>query len=324
MTTRRQVLATVCALAVSVNVPIAVRGQPSALTRRIGFISPGGTAAVESFRASLADLGYVDGRDINIDIRAANGQLDRLPELAAELVGLKVEVIAVVGAVTARAVQKATTTIPIVFAIVVDPVADRVVASMDRPGGNTSGVTSFDPQQAKMQISLLKEAVPSLERIAILWDLGVSELLTHGNEEAARSLGLRPQSFGVKGPIPDIGGAFAAMLNEHVGAVLVLEEPITVVHRKRIAELANAHRLPSMFARDWVDAGGLMAYGTSVVEAVRRMAGFVDRILKGASVGDLPVETVTRQELVLNVKTAREIDLTFPPDLLKRANTIVR
>ncbi|HEY4801674.1 MAG TPA: ABC transporter substrate binding protein [Paraburkholderia sp.] len=133
-----------------------------------------------------------------------------------------------------------------------------------------------------------------------------------------------PQSFGVKGPNPDIDGAFAAMLNEHAGAVLVREEPITVVHRKRIAELANADRLPSMFARDWVDAGGLMAYGTSVVEAVRRMAGFVDRILKGASVGDLPVETVTRQELVLNVKTAREIDLNFPPNLLKRANTIVR
>jgi putative ABC transport system substrate-binding protein len=324
MTTRRQVLATACAVTVGVNFPVTVHSQPSSSTPRIGFISPGGAAVVESFRASLADFGYVEGRNIHIDIRAANGQLDKLPDLAAEMVGLKLDMVAVVGAVTARAVQKATMSVPIVFAIVVDPVADHVVASMDRPGGNTSGVTSFDPQQARLQISLLKEAVPSLERIAILWDLGVSNLLTHANEEAARSLGMRPQSLGVRGATPDIDGAFAAMLSEHAGAVLVLEEPVTVVHRKRIAELAQAQRLPSMFARDWVDAGGLMAYGTSVVEAVRHMAGFVDKILKGANVGDLPIETVTRQELVLNVKTAREINLTFSPDLLARANRIVQ
>jgi putative ABC transport system substrate-binding protein len=218
--------------------------------------------------------------------------------LAAELVRLKVDVIAVVGAVTARAVHTATTTIPIVFAIVVDPVADGVAARMDRPGGNMSGATTFDPQQARMQLSLFREAIPKLERVAILWDLGVSEQLTSANEAAAPALGLRTQRLGVKGPVPDLDEAFAAMVTEHADAVLVLEEPITVVHRKKIAEIANAHRLPSMFARDWTDAGGLMAYGTSITEATRRMAGFVVKILKGASAGNLPVETVNRPEFI--------------------------
>jgi putative ABC transport system substrate-binding protein len=260
----------------------------------------------------------------SLDFRSANGQLDRLPELAVELVRLQVDVIAVVGAVTARAMQRATTTIPIVFAIVVDPVADGVVARTDRPGGNMSGVTSFDPQQARTQLSLLKEAVPALERVAILWDLGVSEVLTHASEAAAQALGLLPQTLGVKGPVPDLDGAFAALTSEHADALLVLEEPITVVYRKQIAAMANALRLPSMFARDWADAGGLMAYGTSVTEAARRMAGLVAKVLKGARVGDLPVEAITGRELVVNLKVARDIGVTIPPGLLKRASAIIQ
>ncbi len=199
------------------------------------------------------------------------------------------------GAVTARAAKKATTSIPIVFAMVVDPVADDVVASLERPGGNVTGVTSFDPQQARKQLELFREVLPGLKRVAILGDQGVSEALMKANEGQARALGLQTQRLRVAGPNPDLEGALAAVRQENADALLILEEPILVTLRKRIAELAAKYRLPTMFARDRADAGGLIAYGTSVVEAMRRMAPYVDKVLKGAKPGALPVETVTRQ-----------------------------
>jgi len=311
--------------------PLASEAQQPAKIPRVGFLVPGPAPApaaprplLQAFGQGLANLGYVEGRDIIIELRFAEGRLERLPELAAELVRLNVDVITLVGAVTARAAKKATTNIPIVFAVVVDPIADGLVATLERPGGNVTGITSFDPQQARKQLELLKEAIPGLMRVALLGDRGVSDFLLKANEEQARALGLQPQGLKVAGPTPDLEGAFAAARKERADAVLILEEPIVVVHRKRIAELAATNRLPTMFPGDRADAGGLIAYGTRFDEAVGRMPAYVDRILKGAKPGDLAVEVLTRHRLTINLKTAREIGVTIPPEVLKRADQVIQ
>ncbi len=300
--------------------------QQAAKMPRVGFLTPLDRSAphFEAFRQGLAGLGYVEGNNIIVDPRFAEGQYERLPDLVAELVRLKVDVIAVTGAVTARAAKKAVTDIPIVFAVVVDPVADDVVASLERPGGNVTGLTSFDPQQARKQLELLKETIPSLKLVALLGDQGVSEALMKASEEQARALGLQSQRLRVAGPNPDLEGAFAAIKQERADAVLILEEPILGVHSKRIAELAAKDRLPTMFAPSRAGAGGLIAYGTSQVEGIRRMAAYVDKVLKGVRPGELPVETVARYELIVNLKTAREIGITIPPEVLKRADRVIQ
>ena len=228
------------------------------------------------------------------------------------------------GAVTARAAKKAVTDIPIVFAVVVDPVADNVVPNLERPGGNLTGTTSFDPQQAKKQLELLMEAIPGLRRVALLGDQGVSEALIKASEAHAQAMGLQTRRLRVAAPNPDLEGVFAALRQEHADALLILEEPVVGVHAKRIAELAARDRLPTMFAPSRVSAGGLIAYGTSQVEAIRRMAVYVDKVLKGGKPGELSVETVTRYELVVNLKTAREIGVTIPPEVLKRADRVIQ
>jgi putative ABC transport system substrate-binding protein len=299
--------------------------QEAARIARIGFLAPQGRSLplFEAFRQGLADLGYVEGRNVVIEPRFAEGQYERFPDLFAELVRLKVDVIVVTGAVTARAAKKAVTDIPIVFAVVVDPVADSVVPSLERPGGNLTGVTSFDPQQARKQLELLKEAIPGLKRVAILGDQGVSEALMKASEGQAREVGLLAQRLRVAAPSPDLEGAFAAIRQEHADALLVLEEPLLGVHAKRIAELAARDRLPTMFPPSRVGAGGLIAYGTSQGEAIHRMAAYVDKVLKGAKPGELSVETVTRYELIVNLKTAQEIGVTIPPEVLKRADRVI-
>jgi len=293
---------------------------------RVGFLNPLDRSAphFEAFRRGLADLGYVEGRNIAIEARFAEGQYDRLPGLLAELVHLEVDIIAVTGAVTARAAKTAVTDIPIVFAVVVDPVADNVVPNMDRPGGNMTGTTSFDPQQAKKQLELLKEAIPRLKRVALLGDKGVSEALMRASEAQARAMGLQTLRLRVAAPNPDLEGAFAAIRQGHSDALLILEEPIVGVHAKRIAELAARDRLPTMFAPSRVGAGGLIAYGTSQVESIRRMGVYVDKILKGGRPGELPVERVMPYDLTVNLKTAREIGVTIPAEVLRRANKIIQ
>jgi putative ABC transport system substrate-binding protein len=300
--------------------------QRDAKIPRVGFIYPGSkslTLLFDIFRQRLADLGYVEGQNIIIEPRFADGQYERIPELATELVGLKVDVIAVQGAVTVRAARKVVTTTPMVFAIVVDPVADDVVASLERPGGNITGITTFDPQQPRKQLELIKEAIPSVKRVALLGDQGISEALLKANEEQARALGLQSQRFRVAGPTPDLDGAFAAFRQEHADAVVVMEEPVPMNNRKRIAELAAKYRLPTMFPPTGADAGGLIAYGTSFPEGYRHMAAYVDKVLKGAKPGDLPVETVNRYELIVNLKTAQEIGVTIPAGVLKRADRVL-
>jgi len=234
-----------------------------------------------------------------------------------------VDVIALVGAVTARAAMKATTNIPIVFVMVVDPVADNVVASLERPGGNVTGLTSFDPQQPRKQLELFKEALPEVKRVAIFGDRGVSDTLLKANEEQARALGLQPLGYKLAGPTPDIEGAFAVAKKEGTEAVLLLEEPIVFINRIKIAQVAASNRMPTMVPGDWADVGGLIAYGTGLLDGAGRMSAYVDKILKGAKPGDLPVEVLTRYRLTINLKTAREIGVTIPPEVLKRADKVI-
>ena len=299
--------------------------QQPAKVPRVGFLAPQGRSLplLDAFRQGLADLGYVEGRNVVIEPRFAEGQYERFPELIGELVGLKVDVLAVTGAVTARAAKKAVTDIPIVFTIVVDPVADNVVPSLERPGGNITGVTSFDPQQATKQFQLLKEVIPGLKRVAILGDQGVSEALMKSSEEQARALGVEPQRLRVAGPNPDLEAAFSAFKQGHADALLVLEEPVLGVHAKTIADLAAKDRLPALFPPSRVAAGGLISYGTSQTAGIHRMAAYVDKILKGTKPGDLPVETVNRYELIVNQKTAQAIGVAIPPEVLKRADRVI-
>jgi putative ABC transport system substrate-binding protein len=315
------------AVILTLGVPVApAQTQQAARIPRVGFLAPQGRSLplFEAFQKGLAELGYVEGRNVVIESRFAEGQLERLPELVAELIRLKVDVLAVTGAVTARAAKKAVTDTPIVFTVVVDPVADNVVSNLERPGGNLTGVTSFDRLQASKQLDLLKEVIHGMKRVAILGDQGVSEALMKASEGQAKEAGLQAQRLRVAGPDPDLEGAFAAMKNEHAQALLVLEEPVLGVHATRIAELAARDRLPTLFAPSRVAAGGLIAYGTSQVEAIRRMAAYVDKVLKGAKPGDLPVETVKRYELIVNLKTANEIGITIPPGVLKRADRVIQ
>jgi putative tryptophan/tyrosine transport system substrate-binding protein len=303
-----------------------VDAQQTAKIPRVGFLAPQGRSLplFDAFQQGLADLGYTDGKNIVIESRFAEGHYERFPEIFAELIRLKVDVLAVTGAVTARAAEKATTDIPIVFSIVLDPVTDNVVPSFEHPGGNITGVSCFDPQQATKQLELLKEVIPNLKRVAILGDQGVSEALIRAGEEQARSLGLQPQRLRIAGPNPDLEASFAAIKQGHADALLVLEEPVLGVYAKQIAELAAKDKLPTMFAPSRVAAGGLLSYGTSQTESIRHMATYVDKILKGAKPGDLSVEKVIRYELIVNLKTAKEIGVTVPPDVLKRADRVIQ
>ena len=239
--------------------------QPGKMTR-VGFLGTGPAptpatpyAPLREFRQGLDELGYVDGRDVVIETRWAGGRIDQLPALAAELVGLKVDIIVGVGAVVGGAAKNATTTIPIVMAVVIDPVEAGLVANLERPGGNLTGFTTFDPQESRKKLELLKEVVPGLARVAILGDQEFrdtkSYLIRH-HEEQARAMGLQPQSLKIAGASPDLQGVFQAMERERADALLVLELPATVAHRKRIGELAAQQRLPTLFAGGSSDAGG--------------------------------------------------------------------
>jgi putative ABC transport system substrate-binding protein len=289
--------------------------------------SPAGrNPTLEALRQGLADLGYVDGRTLVIEPRWAEGQVERLPELAADLVQLDVDIIVTLGGVATRAAKNATATIPIVFAVVIDPVASGLVADRQRPGGNLTGFTSFDPQEMRPHLELLKESLPGLARVTFLGDAslpGSPEASRAWDQQQAQAAGLQAHSLRIRGPSPDLDGAFEAARREGAQAVLVLEMPATIEHRHRIAASAIRHRLPTLFVGGYGDAGGLIAYGTSRVETGQRVAAYVDRILKGAQPGTLPVERLTRYELIVNLKTARELGVTLAPALLQRADRVI-
>jgi len=291
---------------------------------RIGIIVAGSAYPMDGFKSGLRDLGWIEGERISFELRAAEGQLHRLPQLTTDIVNIGVDLIAVIGAVTVRAVRQATSTIPIVFTVVVEPIGDGLATNLERPGGNVTGVTTFDPEQATTQLQFLKAMKPGLKRVAILSDLGVSDCMSSSNRKAAHGLQLDPQVIRVEAPSPEYEKAFLAMERDGAQALVVLEEPINQACRKQIADLAAAHRLPTVFPISMLDAGGLIAYGTSLREAARHMARYADSILRGANPGDLPIRAALAHELVVNVQTAQRLGVSLPPEIIARANQVIQ
>ena len=303
--------------------------QPTTVPR-IGFLGTASpsiiSARLEAFRQGLRELGYVEGKSILIEYRWAEEKFDRMPDLAAELVRLEVDVIVTAGPAATRPAKEATSTIPIVMGFDNDPIGNGFVASLARPGGNITGLSSLAPEISGKQVELLKEIVPRLSRVAVL-----GNSTTPGNaqalkeiELAARALKAQLQYLGVLAA-KDIEIAFRAASKERAGAVLVLLNPVALSHRTQIAALAAKNRLPAIYyAIDYVEDGGLMSYSVSVTDLFRRAATYVDKILKGRKPADLPVEQPTKFEFVINLKAAKQIGLTIPPNVLARADRVIR
>jgi putative ABC transport system substrate-binding protein len=317
-----------------VAAPSDTEAQQAAKIARIGYLA-GNLAAnphlLEAFRQGLRDLGYVEGRNLVIEIRSAEGKLERLPALAAELVALKVDVIfAGGGTLPALAAKQPTRALPIVFADAADPVTSGLVTSLARPGGNVTGFFSLFAELLSKRLELLKQAVPGVSRVAVLWQPGglperTEKDMLKGAEVAARALGVRVQFVEARGPA-EFDGAFSEMTRARAGALTVLTSVMFLSGRRRLVDLAAKNRLPTVFSgRDWVDAGGLMAYGRpNVPDLFRRAATYVDKILKGAKPADLPVEQPTKFELIINLKTAKALGLTIPPSALARADQVIQ
>jgi len=308
--------------------PLGVEAQQAGKVYRIGYLSSGtatGSWSLQTFREGLRELGWVEGRNIVIELRFAETRYDRLPGLVAELVRLRVDVIVAVSAPAIRAAKEATTTIPIVMAIVVDPVATRLVASLARPEGNITGVSSTAPELMAKQLEMLKEIIPRISRVAALWNPA-----NPGNEPqlreatiAARSLGMQLHPVEARNPT-DLERAFAAIARGQPDAIIVLTDVMLIEHRTRVARLAAERSLPTVYGRpEHVEAGGLMAYSASRAEMFRGAAVYVDKILKGARPADLPIEQPTKFELTINLKTAKALGLTIPPSLLLRADQVI-
>jgi ABC-type uncharacterized transport system substrate-binding protein len=311
--------------------PLGAEAQQAAKIARIGYLTPNladWPHTHEAFRQGLRDLGYVEGRNLVIEYRDAEGKLERLPALAAELVALKVDVIVAPNTIAALASRHATRTLPIVFAVAADPVASGLVASLGRPGGNVTGLSVLAPELVGKGLELLKQAVPGVGRIAVLWTPGVlgertdKDMLKEA-EVAARALGVRLQFFEARGP-EDFNRAFADMTRARTGALTVLPSNMFVSERRRLVDLAANSRLPAVYEwREFVDAGGLMSYGPNLADQFRRAATYVDKILKGAKPVDLPVEQPTKFELVINLKTAKALGLTIQKSVLLRADQVI-
>jgi putative ABC transport system substrate-binding protein len=310
--------------------PLAARAQQPAKTHRIGYLSPITSSAdatrSEAFLHGLSELGYVEGRSIIIERRFAEGKLDQLSPLAAELVGLNVDlVVAAGGDLVARAVSRVNGTIPIVITNGEDPVRSGLVASLARPGGNVTGLTSIASDLSAKRLQLVKEILPGVSNVAVLWNPAFPDKVLEFKETqtAATALGLQIQPLEIQNP-SDIDSALEAAIKGHAEALITLPDPLTNVLRTRIIELSRTGRLATMFAqKPPVDAGGLISYGPNYAQLFRRAAYFVDRILKGAKPADLPVEQPVKFELVINLKTARALGLVVPPPLLARADEVI-
>jgi len=314
--------------AVLLAAPLAAEAQQAGRVPRIGFLGTFAGPAFDAFRQALRELGWVEGQNIAIDYRSAGGRLDRLPDVAAELVRLKVDIIVAEGTQGVAAAKNATETIPIVMiAGSADPVGLGFIASLARPGGNVTGLSySVGPEIVGKLLELLKETVPKVRRVAILSNPAnpVQPLFIRELKVAARSLGVQLQLLEARGP-DEFDGAFAAMTKERVGALLVVADSMFIFHRTRLPDLAARSRLPAAYGtRADVEAGGLMSYGPSMRDLFRRAATYVDKILKGAKPGDLPVEQPTKFELVINLKTAKALGLTIPQSLLLRADEVIQ
>jgi len=317
-------------LLASLVAPLAASAQPAGKVPRVGVLvltpraSVGGTY-VDALREGLSKVGYVEGRTIALDVRWAEGKTDRLPALAKDLVISRADVIVTSGTEAIRATQQATRTLPIVMATVIDPVRLGLATSLARPGANLTGLAILSPELTAKRLQLLKEAVPSVKRAVVIWN-PVNEgnaLMLREAETAARTLGIELQAVAVRGP-DDLKLGFGPLVDGRAQALLVLEDSMLVSHKEQIVRLAASNHLPAMYAfRSLVDAGGLMSYGPDIPDMFHRAAGYVDKILKGAKPGDLPVEQPSKFELVINLKTAKALGLTIPQSLLLRANHVI-
>jgi putative ABC transport system substrate-binding protein len=304
--------------------------QPKKIAK-IGYLFPGTPATtahlIEAFRQGLRDLGYVEGKTFVLELRYGEARAERIAEFARELVGLKVDVIVASTDVVIAAVKRETQTIPIVMAISSDPVGTGFVASLARPGGNVTGNSTISPELSGKRLELLMEVVPGLSRLAFLWnpDLRGALLDYNQTEAAARSLGLQLQSAEVV-RAEDFDRAFTLVTKERAQALIVPPlNPVAFANRSQITSFAQKNRLPSMYAqKEYVDAGGLMSYGPSTPDMFRRAATYVDKVLKGRKPADLPVEQPTKFEFIINLKTAKQIGLTIPPNVLARADKVIK
>jgi len=319
--------------AVLLAAPLAAEAQQAAKIARIGYLAPNPGAdphVKEAFRQGLRDLGYVEGRNVVIEYRDAEGKSERLPALAAELVALKVDVIvAPASTLAVLAAKQATRTLPIVFIGTADPVASGLVTSLARPGGNVTGLSNLAPELVGKWLERLTQAVPGVSRVAALWQPGIlgerteKDMLTRA-EVAVRALGVRLQFVEARGP-EDFERAFSDISRARADALTVLPSSMFNSERRRLVDLAAKHRLPAVYQwRHFVDAGGLMSYGPNRPDWYRRAATYEDKILKGAKPADLPVEQPTKFELVINLKTAKALGLTIPQSLLLRADEVIQ
>jgi putative tryptophan/tyrosine transport system substrate-binding protein len=314
-----------------VAVPLAASAQQAAKVARIGYLGADRAAVPhlhEAFRQGLRDLGYVEGRTLVIEYRDAEGKLDRLPALASELVALKVDAIVASGTLAALAAKQATRTLPIVFAAAADPVTSGLVTSLAQPGGNVTGLSLLAPELVGKCLELLTQAVPGVSRIAVLWQPGgqgerTEQDMLKAADVTARALGVRLQVVEARGP-KDFDRAFSRMTRVRAGALTVLPSGMFNNERRRLVDLAGKNRLLAVYPlREYVDAGGLMAYGPDLADLSRRAATYVDKILKGTKPADLPVEQPTKFELVINLKTAKALGLTIPQSVLGRADEVI-
>ena len=326
MTSRRTFLATVTGGLLLATLDAAA--QQAGKVYRIGFLWDTPAVwphALEAFRQGLRDLGWVEGQNIVIEYRWTEGHFDRLPSLVEELVRLKVDLIVAPTSIYTGAAKRATSTIPIVFASHADPIGSGHVASLARPGTNATGLTVVMSETMAKSLELLKATVPRLTRVAVIWDPATPSHRPglKAVEDVGRALGLRVQPLAVRSAT-EFDSAFSAIVQERAGAVLVLSTPLFMGGAKRLAELALTHKLPTMFGpREHVEAGGLLSYSPDRADLYRRAATYVDKILKGANPADLPVQQATKFELVINLKTAKALELTIPQSMLVRADHII-
>jgi putative ABC transport system substrate-binding protein len=311
---------------------VAVMAEAQQPTRvpRIGFLVPGShsgfAARVEAFRHGLRELGYIEGKNIEIEYRWAEGKLDRLPELAAELVRINVDVIVTSGDAAIRAAKDKTSVIPIVVSVAGDLVVPGYVSSHARPGGNITGLIDISPELSTKRLELLKETFPKLSRMAILWNAANPVMVLNFKEieRTARAMDLAPDSLEVRNSA-DFDRILNAPIKGKTYVLIVLQDSLVIAHSKRIVDYAAKHRLPGMyFDSSWVSSGGLMSYGPNYPDLFRRASTYVDKILKGRKPADLPVEQPMKFEFVINLKTAKQIGVTIPPNVLARADKVIK
>jgi len=324
----------ITALAAAAAWPRLARAQQGAKVARIGYLmtgslaSPEARAMVDAFRQGLRERGYVEGQSIVIEYRSADGRIERFPQLANELASLNLDLILAPNTPAARAVQRATHTIPIVVPAMGDPVEDGLVASLARPGGNITGLTFLGPELVTKRLGLLKQALPNVSRVAALWQPGAfgertTRDMLQATEAAARSLAIELQLVEVRG-VDEFDRAFFAITGNRADALIVFPSTLLFTERKHIADLATKHRLPSIAqAREFAELGGLMGYGASLADLQRRSATYVDKILKGATPADLPVEQPTKFEFVINLKTAKALGLTIAESFQLLADEVI-